>query len=534
MSISKMSDDLVEPLPCALTILMLDQDAAHCAAVQTYLIECGHQVTAVTSLADALAAFLARKPDLLLLDANVPAAEQQALLSRAHSWTQGCLTTVWLLATETGVNAQVTALLQGADDYLLKPLNLALLAAKLVVLQRSLAERQRLEEESQRAHAIANRLIDGVIVIDTEGLILDVNAAALRIFSYSLDELLGRNISLLMPEPYASAHDGYLQRYLLTGQAHILGVCERETQGKRKNGEVFPLELGVTELHTRENRSFIGVVRDISERKHAQQLLLDKSACLQRYRDEQEDEQRLACDILARVMRHDGLSDARLQHWVWPAEKFSGDIVAGVRSTHGKLYALLADATGHGLGAAISVLPVMTCLQNMAEYGFPLSRIVSRLNAQLRNILPSSRFVAAALVCIDESAGTAEIWNGGMPDVLLLGPEGDVEQRFPSRHLALGVVDFNRFVDAECVATELVSWRNGSQFVLYSDGILEAANSGGEAFGTERLIEALTESAGVPRLTNIMFKLKEYVEPNQPHDDVSLMLVECVESSCAI
>ena len=119
--------------------------------------------------------------------------------------------------------------------------------------------------------AIAN-MIDGVVVIDAAGFVELFNSAAERCFGYSASEVIGRNVNMLMPEPYRAEHDGYIDNYLKTGQAKIIGIG-REAVGRRKDGSEFPMELSVSELSLGEKRSFLGTVRDISERVEAQRTI---------------------------------------------------------------------------------------------------------------------------------------------------------------------------------------------------------------------------------------------------------------------
>lgn len=120
-----------------------------------------------------------------------------------------------------------------------------------------------------RFNALLNAAIDAIIIISGEGIIELVNPATERIFGYTRDELLGKNVSMLMPEPYSSQHDQYLQNYHLTGKAKIIGIG-REAQARRSNGMTFPIGLSVGELIEGDERRYIGIVRDISARKDAQ------------------------------------------------------------------------------------------------------------------------------------------------------------------------------------------------------------------------------------------------------------------------
>ncbi|HYO54508.1 PAS domain S-box protein, partial [Archangium sp.] len=129
---------------------------------------------------------------------------------------------------------------------------------------------QTLRETTWRLRAILETAMDGIITIDERGIIQGVNPATTRLFGYAPEELIGRNISILMPEPYRSGHDGYMANYLRTGERKVIGIG-REVEGRRKDGSVFPLELSVSEMLLPQGRLFTGMVRDITERKRAEQ-----------------------------------------------------------------------------------------------------------------------------------------------------------------------------------------------------------------------------------------------------------------------
>jgi len=121
-----------------------------------------------------------------------------------------------------------------------------------------------------RLRALLEAAVDGIISIDERGLIQTINPAAERLFGYAAPEVIGQNVKVLMPAPYRGEHDGYLARYLATGEKKIIGIG-REVVGLRKDGTTFPMDLSVAEARLGDERIFVGIIRDISERKRAEE-----------------------------------------------------------------------------------------------------------------------------------------------------------------------------------------------------------------------------------------------------------------------
>jgi len=131
---------------------------------------------------------------------------------------------------------------------------------------------QSLELESVKSHMIVEMAAEGIVSIDTKGLILSFNRAAQKIFGYSEQEIIGKNVSVLMPQPHRDRHDEYISRYLQTGLSHVIGTS-RELQGLRKDGTTFPMDLSISEIALGETHFFTGLLRDISEQKLAQKQI---------------------------------------------------------------------------------------------------------------------------------------------------------------------------------------------------------------------------------------------------------------------
>jgi two-component system, LuxR family, sensor kinase FixL len=134
-----------------------------------------------------------------------------------------------------------------------------------------------LREREAHLRSILATVPDAMIVIDAAGIISSFSSAAERLFGYKAEEVAGRNVSLLMPSPYAEQHDSYLERYLTTGAKRIIGAS-RVVMGLRKDGSTFPMELYIGETVTQNGRAFTGFVRDLTERQETQARLHELQA----------------------------------------------------------------------------------------------------------------------------------------------------------------------------------------------------------------------------------------------------------------
>lgn len=149
-----------------------------------------------------------------------------------------------------------------------------------IAIRADITERKRMEEalreSEQRTRAIVETTVEGIITIDERGMVESLNPAACRMFGYSPNEVIGRNISVLLHSPDQENYDTDLANYLRTGQAKFIGIA-RELEGQRKEGAVFPMELSVSELRLGERGLFTGLVRDISERRELEQAVATAS-----------------------------------------------------------------------------------------------------------------------------------------------------------------------------------------------------------------------------------------------------------------
>ena len=169
------------------------------------------------------------------------------------------------------------------------------------VIRPYVRSRRKIEHASEHARRISehnlaqifNSVVDGIISVDEKGMISVFNPASEKIFGYSKDEVMGKTLNMLMPTPEAKKHDGYMNNYSDSGEAKIIGIG-RVVEGMRKDGTIFPMDLAINELEIEGKRIYTGIVRDVTERKKAEQELIDT-------RDDAERASRVKSEFLANM-----------------------------------------------------------------------------------------------------------------------------------------------------------------------------------------------------------------------------------------
>ncbi len=126
--------------------------------------------------------------------------------------------------------------------------------------------------DSDYFEAIVENVIDGIVTITERGIVETVNPSVVDMFGYSAEEMVGQNVKMLMPDRYGKEHDGYLDNYLTTGNAKVIGKG-REVEARRRDGTEFPVDLSVSEILVSGERKFVGILRDITDRVEAEAVI---------------------------------------------------------------------------------------------------------------------------------------------------------------------------------------------------------------------------------------------------------------------
>jgi two-component system, HptB-dependent secretion and biofilm response regulator len=204
---------------------------------------------------------------------------------------------------------------------------------------------------------------------------------------------------------------------------------------------------------------------------------------------------------------------------VWQQEKdadnFSGDIVLSAPCPSGGVHILLGDFVGRGLPAAVGALPVAEVFYGMTEKGFGLSDIIGEINQKLLFVLPKGLFCAACLMELEEQGKMLAVWNGGIPDVLIMDQHANIKGRVSSSHIPLGIHSTSK-VDFDTVFIEVDA---GDKVVFYTDGAINAENAQGEKFGTQNMERVLLQGNAFQAIQQ---SLLEHTADTNQVDDISL------------
>ena len=239
-------------------------------------------------------------------------------------------------------------------------------------------------------------------------------------------------------------------------------------------------------------------------------------------------EQVIAEQIYNRAITGDNIVTKRIHSLLRAVSIFSGDLLLTAYCPDGRLHVLLGDFTGHGLTAAVGVLPAAGVFRAMTSKGFSAPEILDAINCKLYKLLPTGMFMTACFVVIDKDMQNVTIWNAGMPEVLILGahhPDGFstmVKHRVASQYLALGIL---KETDMELAPARL-SIGSGDRILLCSDGVTEATNQSGEGFGMARLELAATTSQH--SFQAVVTALEDFCDAYPFDDDVSFVEIQCM------
>lgn len=259
-----------------------------------------------------------------------------------------------------------------------------------------------------------------------------------------------------------------------------------------------------------------------------------------------------AANLFQKVLKLNEQRYTNVKQIVVPMETFSGDIVFSRANSSGGQYLLIGDFAGHGLLAAIGTLPVSEVFNSMADKNRPISSFVFEINRKLKELLPPSVFLCAAIIEFSSSERSMTVWSGGMPDILVVDKNGGIKQRIKSRNLPLGVLKSERL---KC-ELQTLTLEPDDDVYIFSDGVAETFNGNNEMYGQERLEEHFRKNPAVAHdgkyldsakckdsengqyepdtiLDKIWQSLEQFRGELDQRDDITMVQIRCgLDSAC--
>jgi len=233
-------------------------------------------------------------------------------------------------------------------------------------------------------------------------------------------------------------------------------------------------------------------------------------------------EEEVAAYVMNSIMEPPGREDGGLKAHVQPLHRFDGDVLLNDISGKGTFRLFLGDATGHGLAAAIAVIPAAQTFRAMNRKNLDCELLIRELNGNIYRLFPRNIFLAATLIELaprSDDGCDARIWNGGLDDLIVVREDGRLD-RIRSRNLALGILEPEAFEPQ----FENIALARGDRLYAYSDGLTESENSAGEGFGRSRL-EATLLTAPDPsaRLEHVLTQQRAFIGNTALTDDLTLI-----------
>ncbi|MFT2092638.1 SpoIIE family protein phosphatase [Paraglaciecola sp. 2405UD69-4] len=271
-------------------------------------------------------------------------------------------------------------------------------------------------------------------------------------------------------------------------------------------------------------KPFDKVILSAKIRAHARTRQLSKRAYEQNkqltfYRNAIEREHQIVEHIFNNALAIDEFYTEYIDYCLTPASTFNGDLFLACASPNGGFYFLIGDFTGHGLASAIGAIPVSQAFQAMSKKGLSLMEMSETINQILLSLLPDNMFFAALIVEVSHSGKQIDVWNGGMPALLVQGRDGNIKSRFESRHMALGILEKHEF-ESEVERYEL---NYGERLIGFSDGIIELQPRDGRMLGEVGLESWLIENPDIDT-KGVLLNVKEYLAGEEQQDDVTVVI----------
>jgi PAS domain S-box-containing protein len=456
--------------------------------------------------------------DVVLADYNMPKFNAPAALQMLQQSGQDL--PFIIVSGGIGEDIAVAAMKAGAHDYLMKG-NLARLVP---AVERELREaetraakheaEEALKESELRYRLLWENSTDAVLLIDTENRILFANPALEVVFGYDPHEIVGQNLTLILPDRLLGDGGENLAQALREGvrsdKPRIL-----EAVGIRKNGSEVLVEIAFNEMQFHGHRWFVMFIRDITERKRSEQELRDNQ---EQFRVAREIQQRLFPKAPPDFGQFD-IAGAS-----YPAEATGGDYYDFLPMVDGCMGIVVADVTGHGVGPALLMAETRAYLRILARNRENVGEILTRANRMLAEDVDFERFVTLTFAKLDSRTQTLTYASAGHPSGYVLDAAGQIKSLLKRTGVPLGIQ-----ADFEYPSATPIELVPGDIILLVTDGVEEAVSPADELFGVQRTLDVVREHAheSAEQILAALYKaVRDFSQDQAQFDDLTVVVVK--------
>ena len=456
--------------------------------------------------------------DLVLSDYNLPRFSMMGALDLLRE--SGLDLPFIIVSGGMGEDIAVAAMKAGAHDYLMKG-NLARLvpavARELREASSRLARRQAeaaLRESELRYRLLWETSTDAVILIDAESKIHFANPAVEVVFGYGPDELIGQELTRLQPEVLREQHREGVQRYL-AGPKTSPREPARETVGLHKDGRPIPIEIAFSEMELHGQRWLVAFIRDITQRKQAEQELRENQ---EQFRVAREIQQRL---FPVAAPEFPGLDVAGAS---FPAEATGGDYFDYLTTLDNALGIVVADVSGHGIGPAMLMAETRAYLRILARNRTDLGDILTRANRMLAEDVSYERFVTLMFAKFSPNLREMTYASAGHPPGYVLDSAGVPKYRLKRTGGPLGLQPEVQYTEAHPLALA-----QGDIVLVLTDGVEETMSPEDEFFGVARLLDSVRRNVArsAREIVEALYAdVRAFAQHTPQLDDVTTVVVK--------
>jgi PAS domain S-box-containing protein len=373
---------------------------------------------------------------------------------------------------------------------------------------------QQMRESELRYRLLWETCPDAVLLMDANGYIQFANPAVESVFAYKPVELLGRNVTLLQPPELREANPLAFVEYVRSGRRQT-GWAAREAIGLRKDGRRVIIEISASEMVLQGQRRYVGFIRDITERKKAEEALRAHEQEMQVAREIQ----RLLFPASAPQVPGFEISGAS-----FPADAACGDYFDYLPMPAGRLGLVVADITGHGVGPALLMAETRAYLRLLTRNREKVEEILSLANRTLVEDVGNERFVTLMLAQLDPEARTLVYGSAGHPAGYVVDASGEVKATLRSTGPPLGIASSANFR-----ASSPVPLVPGDVLLLLTDGIEETTAPDKTLYEARRALEFLRQNRSRPAaeiVRGLYDSVREFAQGHPLTDDITALVVK--------